>query len=214
MADAVERALRKALKGGEKDPEKLNQVTRRARRSDGQRSHPAPPHDRAHGSRGLSGTSPRRRPVGNGDCHTPLGSFRWNDNEKRGSDDRDRHDGESRRPTCRSSALTGCRGSAATGCMRRGRRCTARALESLPGLTASFAAGELSFTKVRRSPGSRCPADEDEWIEMAQHSTGAQIERSVSAARSAVARGENADARTAFERRSITRGRRSMVWTR
>lgn len=86
---------------------------------------------------------------------------------------------------------------------------TARALEVLPGLTASFAAGELSFTKVRAITRVAAPGDEDEWIEMAQHSTGAQLERSVSAARSAVARGENADARRAFERRSITRGRRS-----
>lgn len=86
---------------------------------------------------------------------------------------------------------------------------TARALEVLPALTASFAAGELSFTKVRAITRVAVPCDEHEWIEMAQHSTGAQIERSVSAARSAIARGENADARTAFERRSITRGRRS-----
>ncbi|MDW3219112.1 MAG: DUF222 domain-containing protein [Acidimicrobiales bacterium] len=85
---------------------------------------------------------------------------------------------------------------------------TARALESLPVLAASFAAGELSFTKVRAVTRVAVPADEHEWVEMARHSTGAQLEKSVSAARAAIARGENADARRAFERRMVTRGRR------
>lgn len=86
---------------------------------------------------------------------------------------------------------------------------TARALDELPVLAASFARGELSFTKVRAITRVATPADEAEWVEMAKTSTGAQLERVVARARAAVARDENRDARVAFERRGVERATRS-----
>ncbi len=85
---------------------------------------------------------------------------------------------------------------------------TARALDDLPVLAASFARGELSFTKVRAITRVATPADEADWVEMARTSTGAQLERVVAQARAAVDRDENRDARRAFERRAVTRSTR------
>ena len=82
---------------------------------------------------------------------------------------------------------------------------TARALDDLPVLAASFARGELSFTKVRAITRVATPADEGEWVDMARTSTGAQLERVVAQARAAVDRDENRDARVAFERRGVAR---------
>jgi len=81
----------------------------------------------------------------------------------------------------------------------------ARALDELPLIRASFAAGELSFTKVRAVTRVAMPADESDWVALARHSTGSQLERAVSQARNAVDRPENADARRAFERREVSR---------
>jgi hypothetical protein len=85
----------------------------------------------------------------------------------------------------------------------------ARALDDLPVLAASFARGELSFTKVRAVTRVAVPADEAEWVDLAKTSTGAQLERVVSQARTAADRDENGDARRAFERRAVTRSTRA-----
>ena len=86
---------------------------------------------------------------------------------------------------------------------------TARALDGLPVTAASFARGELSFTKVRAITRVATSDDEAEWVDLARHSTGAQLERVVAAARAAVERNENHDARVAFERRAVRRATRS-----
>ncbi|MFT5201371.1 MAG: hypothetical protein ACI9C1_000746 [Candidatus Aldehydirespiratoraceae bacterium] len=86
---------------------------------------------------------------------------------------------------------------------------TARLLDDLPQLTSVFAAGELSFTKVRALTRVATAGDELEWIELARSSSGAQLERVVTQSQAAVERNENADARRAFERRSATRSSRS-----
>lgn len=85
----------------------------------------------------------------------------------------------------------------------------ARALDDLPQLASVFAAGELSFTKVRALTRVATAGDELEWIELARSSSGAQLERVVTQSQAAVERNENTDARRAFERRSATRSSRS-----
>ena len=52
----------------------------------------------------------------------------------------------------------------------------ARDLEGLPLVTAAFAAGELSYSKVRAISRIATPATEEDLVTIARHATGAQIE--------------------------------------
>lgn len=81
----------------------------------------------------------------------------------------------------------------------------ARALEQLPLIDESFRAGALSYSKVRAITRVAVPADDADWRDIALNSTGAQLERTVTAVKSALDRDENRDARKAFERRTLSR---------
>ena len=59
----------------------------------------------------------------------------------------------------------------------------ARALRALPRTRASFAAGRLSYSKVRALTRVADPGSEAELLELARHATAAQLERIVRAAR-------------------------------
>ncbi|MEZ5282643.1 MAG: DUF222 domain-containing protein [Acidimicrobiales bacterium] len=85
---------------------------------------------------------------------------------------------------------------------------TARALDDLPAISAAFAAGELSYSKVRAITRVALPEDDAEWVDRAKHSTGGQLERTVAAVKAALDRDENADAASAFARRNVKRSRR------
>ncbi|MDP9219224.1 MAG: HNH endonuclease [Actinomycetota bacterium] len=61
----------------------------------------------------------------------------------------------------------------------------ARALPLLPVTAAAFAAGRLSWTQVRAITRVATPADEDTYVELARHATGAQLERLVRGVRRA-----------------------------
>jgi hypothetical protein len=53
----------------------------------------------------------------------------------------------------------------------------ARALTDLPVTAAAFTAGRLSWTQVRAITRVATPADEDTYVEVARHASGAQLER-------------------------------------
>lgn len=72
----------------------------------------------------------------------------------------------------------------------------ARALRTLPTLAAAFAAGRLSYSKVRAITRTATPETEGMLTEWAQHATAAQIEQLIGAQRRAVRR-EDAAARHA-----------------
>jgi hypothetical protein len=59
----------------------------------------------------------------------------------------------------------------------------AHALEALPTITEEFAAGRLSFSKVRALSRIATPMNEGDLVMLAQHATAAQVERIVRAAR-------------------------------
>ena len=61
----------------------------------------------------------------------------------------------------------------------------ARALRELPVTAAAFAAGTLSWTQVRAISRVAVPADEQTYLDLAQHATGAQLERLVRGVRRA-----------------------------
>ena len=61
----------------------------------------------------------------------------------------------------------------------------ARALRQLPATSAAFAAGELSFTQVRAISRVATADDEQNFIGMARHATGGQLERLVGGLRRA-----------------------------
>ncbi len=61
----------------------------------------------------------------------------------------------------------------------------ARALRRLPATSAAFAAGRLSFTQVRAISRVATGGDEQDYIAMARHATGGQLERLVSGVRRA-----------------------------
>lgn len=75
----------------------------------------------------------------------------------------------------------------------------ARALEGLPEIGAAFAAGALSFSKVRALTRVATPELESDLLEIARHGTAAQLERVVRGVRTALASGEE----VAFERRHV-----------
>ncbi len=56
----------------------------------------------------------------------------------------------------------------------------ARALRQLPATFATFAAGQLSFTQVRAISRVATADDEQDYLGMARHATGGQLERLVS----------------------------------
>ncbi|MFN0025772.1 MAG: DUF222 domain-containing protein [Acidimicrobiales bacterium] len=62
----------------------------------------------------------------------------------------------------------------------------ARAIETLPVTSASFAVGELSYSKVRALTRVATPADEAEWVGIAQSLPTTGLERIVAATRRAV----------------------------
>ncbi len=84
----------------------------------------------------------------------------------------------------------------------------ARCLEELPLVAAAFGEGRLSYSKVRAVTRVATGVDDGHWLEVALDSTGSQLDRIVAEVRSALERDENRDARTAFQRRSVTRCRR------
>lgn len=68
----------------------------------------------------------------------------------------------------------------------------ARALESLPAIRASFAAGELSYSKVRAVTRVATAVDDEEWLIQARHSTGSELDRIVAGVRKAIDENETA----------------------
>lgn len=55
----------------------------------------------------------------------------------------------------------------------------ARALEELPVMTAAFAAGQLSYSKVRAMTRVATPKSETDLIEVAKHGTASHVDRIV-----------------------------------
>jgi hypothetical protein len=60
----------------------------------------------------------------------------------------------------------------------------AQALKQLPQISAAFATGELSFSKVRAVTRIADPQDENNLLDLARHATAAQVEKLVRAYRS------------------------------
>jgi hypothetical protein len=73
----------------------------------------------------------------------------------------------------------------------------ARALEDLPLITAEFAAGKLSYSKVRAITRVATPENEAEIVTLAEHSTATHVERAVRAYRSVLAADDENDAANA-----------------
>src|SRR3954469_13809134 len=53
----------------------------------------------------------------------------------------------------------------------------ARRLEDLPEVAAAFADGRVSYSKVRAVTRVALPGDGIEWVQLARHSSAAQLER-------------------------------------
>ncbi len=62
---------------------------------------------------------------------------------------------------------------------------TARALSTLPDISAAMCRGELSYSQVRAMTRVATPEDEQTWIDLARVMTGAQLERTVRGVRRA-----------------------------
>lgn len=71
----------------------------------------------------------------------------------------------------------------------------ARALRGLPAVTASFAAGRITYSKVRALTRVAAPEDERALLEMAEEATAAQLERILLGYGKAIGAGEAAQAR-------------------
>ncbi|MDQ1479197.1 MAG: hypothetical protein QOI44_58 [Actinomycetota bacterium] len=69
----------------------------------------------------------------------------------------------------------------------------ARALEGLPVITEAFAAGVLSYSKVRALTRVATPANEASLVMIAQHATAAQVERTVRTYRSVLSQDDELD---------------------
>ena len=80
----------------------------------------------------------------------------------------------------------------------------AHALKALPLISASFACGELSFSKVRAVTRIAEPENEKELLELARHSTAAQVEQLVRAYRGVERREEREHARAQHAARELT----------
>jgi hypothetical protein len=70
---------------------------------------------------------------------------------------------------------------------------TARALETLPGMTDAFASGTLSYSKVRALTRVATPANEASLVMMAQHATAAHVERIVRTYRKVLSQNDELD---------------------
>lgn len=79
----------------------------------------------------------------------------------------------------------------------------ARRLAELPAITAAFAAGELSFSKVRALSRVAAPETEEELLGIARHATAAQIEVMVRSYRRACRAAELAEANVRHARRRL-----------
>ena len=79
----------------------------------------------------------------------------------------------------------------------------ARALHTCPYIVAAFAAGRLSYSKVRAITRIVTPENEEELVSLALHATAAQVERAVRAYRGVLSREE--ENAWAVERR-VSRG--------
>ena len=73
----------------------------------------------------------------------------------------------------------------------------ARALEQLPLITREFAAGKLSYSKVRALTRIATPANEADLVMVAAHATAAQVELTVRAYRGVLSANEELDATNA-----------------
>ena len=73
----------------------------------------------------------------------------------------------------------------------------ARALEPLPVITEAFAAGTLSYSKVRALTRVATPENEAGLVMIAEHATAAQVERTVRAYRGVLSQDEELDATNA-----------------
>ncbi len=78
----------------------------------------------------------------------------------------------------------------------------AHRLSELPLVHAAFAAGELSYSKVRALVRVATPATEADLVELARHATAAQLERIVRARRS-VSRQENDETNAGHQNRHL-----------
>jgi hypothetical protein len=70
---------------------------------------------------------------------------------------------------------------------------TARALETLPVITEAFAAGRLSYSKVRALTRVATPANEAGLVMIAEHATAAQVERTVRTYRGVLSQDDELD---------------------
>ncbi|MFN0026363.1 MAG: DUF222 domain-containing protein [Acidimicrobiales bacterium] len=77
----------------------------------------------------------------------------------------------------------------------------ARTIESLPAVSAAFAAGELSYSKVRALTRVATPADEERWVDIARSVPTTGLEHIVAGVRRAVHLNSGAE-----ERRQARRG--------
>jgi hypothetical protein len=69
----------------------------------------------------------------------------------------------------------------------------ARALETLPLITAKFAAGRLSYSKVRALTRVATPANEAGLVMIAEHATAVQVERTVRTYRGVLSQDDELD---------------------
>jgi hypothetical protein len=69
----------------------------------------------------------------------------------------------------------------------------ARALEQLPVITQAFAAGALSYSKVRALVRVATPANEADLVMIAQHATATQVERTVRTYRGVLSQDDELD---------------------
>ena len=79
----------------------------------------------------------------------------------------------------------------------------ARRLNELPRVRAAFAAGELSYCKVRALTRAVTPGNEESFVELARHATGAQLEKVVRGYTGAV-KASTVQAQRAHERRYLS----------
>ncbi|MDQ1726717.1 MAG: hypothetical protein QOK14_762, partial [Frankiaceae bacterium] len=80
----------------------------------------------------------------------------------------------------------------------------ARALRELPLIRAAFANAGLSFSQVRALTRVATPDNEASLLDIARHSTAAQLERVTSGMRRAIAAADTEAAHEAYETRSLT----------
>ncbi|MDC1286422.1 HNH endonuclease [Gammaproteobacteria bacterium] len=80
----------------------------------------------------------------------------------------------------------------------------AHALRELPQISASFATGELSFSKVRAVTRIADPENEKELLDLARHATAAQVEKLVRAYRGVERQAQREQAAVQYAARELT----------